>query len=385
MPSRDAASHVLVLGILMVWSGWASGIAQATGEPLEQVQQHLKATRQTREALQSVRDRLERELAEIERRQGQISRTLFNLEAEVNARNERIAAFKQKRDSLLTAVRRQQRILAGQLRSAYVIGRKDWLKLLLNQEEPSRLARVLAYYGYLNQARSTLIQRWEDDRAVLRGTEAELSSESARQTQSRKQLNQERAALQESIRSRRQLLASWDVELKSQDARLAQLKEDEQRLKALIQSVAMATADITASVASPNPRIPLEPARKGRCPPSGKILARFGDPRMSGRWDGMLIGGKEGVPVRAVAAGRVAFADWLRGYGLLMIVDHGGGVMSLYAFNQTLYKNKGDGVSPDEVIGAVGVSGGREQPGLYFGIREQGQPVDPLTWCASRS
>lgn len=383
MSFRMAPRHVLALGMLMAWSGWAGGVDQATGEPLEQVQQHLKATRQTREALQSVRDRLDRDLAEIERRQGQISRTLFELEAELKARDQRLAAIRQQRDSLLGAVTRQQRRLAGQLRGAYVIGRKDWLKLLLNQEEPSRLARVLAYYGYLNEARATLIQRWRQDVTVLHDTEAELSGESARQAATRKRLQQERAALRDSTLARRQLLASWDVELHSQDARLAQLKEDEQRLKSLIQSVA--TADVPAPVESPAIRTPLETARKGRCPPPGKVLARFGDPRMSGRWDGMLIGGKEGVPVRAVAAGQVAFADWFRGYGLLMIVDHGDGVMSVYAFNQTLYKNKGDGVSADEVIGAVGVSGGREQPGLYFGIREQGQPVDPLTWCASRS
>jgi len=106
---------------------------------------------------------------------------------------------------------------------------------------------------------------------------------------------------------------------------------------------------------------------------------------MGGRWDGMLIGGKEGTPVRAVAAGQIVFADWFRGYGLLLIVDHGDGIMSVYAFNQALYKNKGDQVGADEPIAALGASGGRDKPGLYFGIREQGQPVDPLTWCANRS
>jgi murein hydrolase activator len=229
-----------------------------------------------------------------------------------------------------------------------------------------------------------LIQSWQTDLAVLSDTEAKLATETARQAATRQQLDRERAALQESTRARRQLLGSWDAELKSQDARLAQLLEDEQRLKALVQSLANPLPDAAAPVA-PTVLPPAEAARTARCPPAGNVLARFGEARMSGRWDGMLIGGKEGAPVRAVAPGQVAFADWFRGYGLLMIVDHGDGIMSLYAFNQTLYKNKGDSIHADDLIAALGASGGRDQPGLYFGIREQGRPVDPLTWCASRN
>lgn len=102
---------------------------------------------------------------------------------------------------------------------------------------------------------------------------------------------------------------------------------------------------------------------------------------MTGKWDGILISGKQGAPVKAVAAGKVAFADWFRGYGLLTIVDHGNGVMSLYAFNQTLSKSKGDAVLAGDVIATLGSTGGRDKPGLYFGIRSQGKPVDPLIWC----
>ena len=256
----------------------------------------------------------------------------------------------------------------------------DWLQLLLNQDEPSRLARVLAYYGYVSRALGGLIQRSQADLVKLRDIDSELAEETRRQAETQQQLAREHAALMESARVRRQLLAGWDEELKGQDAQLAQLKEDQSRLEALIQ--AMKAADAPAAPPAPDPVLQqTPPARLGRCPPAGMVLARFGSPRMTGHWDGMLIAGQEGTPVRAVAAGRVVFADWFRGYGLLMIVDQGDGVMSLYAFNQTLYKQKDDTVSADEIIAAIGASGGREQPGLYFGIREQGRPVDPLTWC----
>ena len=280
----------------------------------------------------------------------------------------------------MAAVRQNRNLLGSQLRSAYAVGPRDWLQLLLNQDEPSRLARVLAYYGYVSRALGGLIQRSQADLVKLRDIDSELAEETRRQAETQQQLAREHAALMESARVRRQLLAGWDEELKGQDAQLAQLKEDQSRLEALIQ--AMKAADAPAAPPAPDPVLQqTPPARLGRCPPAGMVLARFGSPRMTGHWDGMLIAGQEGTPVRAVAAGRVVFADWFRGYGLLMIVDQGDGVMSLYAFNQTLYKQKADTVSADEIIAAIGASGGREQPGLYFGIREQGRPVDPLTWC----
>lgn len=379
--------NAVILGLLLLGNGGLS-VARAAnpGEPLSEVRGRIESTRKTWEALQSLRDGLNRQLAEIERRQGQLARTIAELEAQSRARQKRIDGLKARRAELQTSIRQQQRILKGQLRSAQVVGRKDWLKLLLNQEEPSRLARVLAYYGYLNQARVTLIQRCRQDLAAVQGMEEALAGESAAQAEARRQTQQERQALQQSSAARRKLLAGWDVELRSQAVSLAQLREDERRLEALIESVGGAPVSTERSSGAVTPPPPAARSEKvfgpRDCPPVGPILAGFGSPRLSARWDGVLIGGKEGDPVRAVSAGRVVFADWFRGYGLLLIVDHEDGAMSLYAFNQTLYKAKGDTVEAGEVISAIGVSGGREKPGLYFGIRRKGQPVDPVLWCA---
>ena len=374
--------HLANAGLAVVWGANSE-------EPLSEVRGRIESTRKTREALQALRDGLNQQLAEIERRQGQLARTIAELETQSRARQKRIDDLKARREDLQISIRQQQRILKGQLRSAQVVGRKDWLKLLLNQEEPSRLARVLAYYGYLNQARTKMIQRWRQDLSAVEAMETTLTGESAAQAEAHRQTQQERLALQQSSAARRKLLASWDVELKSQAANLAQLQEDERRLEVLIESVAESPALIEPTNEYVSPSTSAGPSAKPsgprRCPPAGPVLARFGSPRLSARWDGVLIGGKEGDPIRAVTAGRVVFADWFRGYGLLLIVDHGDGVMSLYAFNQTLYKAKGDTVAAGEVISAMGVSGGREKPGLYFGIREKGQPVDPVLWCASHA
>ena len=356
------------------------------GEPLSEVRSRIQSTRKTREALQSVRDGLYRQLSELELKQAELARTLGDLEAQSRSRDKRILELKTQRDKLRAAVKLQQKQLTGQLRAAHLIGREDWLKLLLNQEDPTHLARVLAYYGYLNQARTDLIAEWQDDLVRVSETEVNLAQESAQQAELRQHTQHERAALREATSARRQLLTSWDRELKGQAVSLAQLQEDEARLTGLIQSMATEADHATSSEETfpTDQQTPEAYAGKKPCPPPGVVLAKYGSPRMSGRWDGLLIHGKEGSPVRAAAQGKVVFADWFRGYGLLLIVDHGQDVMNLYAFNQTLYKHKGDTVKVGELIAAVGVSGGREKPGLYFGVRRQGQPIDPEVWCSEQ-
>lgn len=343
-------------------------------EDLGRVREQIESTRKTYSALQAVRNALEKQLAEIEKRHGELARTIQGLEAGIKDRDGRIASLKRRQAALQTSIKDQQVVLAGQLRSAQVTGRHDWLKLLMNQEEPSVHARVLAYYGYLTRARSDRVEQLTKNMAESQNAAEALARESENQSVARKQLAQQRSALSESAKARRLLLTGWNLELRNQSEDLDQLRENERRLQQLLQSVQ--TGDQSGK--------PVEDrqAHIGLCPPVGAIKANFGDPRMSGRWDGLLIGGREGAPVRAAVSGRVVFADWLRGYGLLLIVDHGDGFMSLYAFNQTLHKEVGERVAPGDLVASMGVSGGRSSPGLYFGIREKGQPVDPVAWCS---
>ena len=373
---------LVVAGVFLVMS---LGVSIANGaetdrQPLLEVRGEIASTQQQREALMAIRDRLNQQLSEIELEQGQMARTIGELEAQSRARDKRTKGLQQRRDQLQVSVREQQKTLAGQLRSAHLIGREDWLKLLLNQEEPSHLARVLAYYGYLGRARSELIGKLEEDLEQVRMTEAELQIEAEQKALLGRKTQKERTALLESGRQRRQLLKSWDRELHAKAQRLNQLKDDEKQLERLIDAVKDQTNKAAMTENVPE-GAPLAAIKKAHCPPAGPLVARFGSPRMTGQWDGLLIGGKEGTPIRSVAAGTVVFADWLRGYGLLTIIDHGSGVMSLYAFNQTHFKQKGEAVAADQVIATLGSSGGRDKPGLYFGVRRQGKPVDPLLWC----
>jgi len=373
---------LVVAGVFLVMS---LGVSLAIGaetdrQPLLEVRGEIASTQQQREALMAIRDRLNQQLSEIELEQGQMASTIGELEAQSRARDKRTKGLQQRRDQLQVSVREQQKTLAGQLRSAHLIGREDWLKLLLNQEEPSHLARVLAYYGYLGRARSELIGKLEEDLEQVRMTEAELQIEAEQKALLGRKTQKERTALLESGRQRRQLLKSWDRELHAKAQRLNQLKDDEKQLERLIDAVKDQTNKAAMTENVPE-GAPLAAIKKAHCPPSGPVVARFGSPRMTGQWDGLLIGGKEGTPIRSVAAGTVVFADWLRGYGLLTIIDHGSGVMSLYAFNQTHFKQKGEAVAADQVIATLGSSGGRDKPGLYFGVRRQGKPVDPLLWC----
>lgn len=361
---------------------WVAAGESENRKELSEVRERIESTRKSRDELETKRKDVDKQLGQIERDYGRLTKAIKDSEAEARIQGQRLAELQRQRTSLLAAVQTQHRALAGQARAVYAAGRQEWLKLLLNQENPSRLSRVLAYYSYLNRARSALLNRMEVELAAARQLQDELSAESERLNGTRRQLVEERVALEQSKRVRRGLLAKLEHELHDKDIELNQFREDEQRLQTLLLSIGLSTEKKGAAAITqvPNP-LRFAPDAPPICPLSGRLIERYGGPRMSGRWDGVVIAAEEGAPVRAVAGGRVAFSDWLRGYGLLTIIDHGEGYMSLYAFNQSLYKNVGDQVAGGDIIAAVGASGGRTEAGLYFGIREQGRPVNPMLWC----
>ena len=334
----------------------------------------MELTRQRRDALLEVRKELNRQLLELEVRQGVLARKIQELDNQSKERQRQIRKIQDQTNHLNQKIQQHQNQLIGQLRAAHGIGRKDWLKLLMNQEDAPHLARVLAFYGYLSQARSSLIQDLKGEISQLEELERSLNDEMTIKAEIRKQTQLEKTAMSEASLARKQLLKGWDRTLKEQ---AEQMREDQNLLDQLLESVARDASSenmpATGALAAKG--------RTARCPPQGPVLARFGSSRISGRWDGILIGGKQGSPVQAVAAGRVVFADWFRGYGLMMILDHGEGVMTLYAFNQALNHARGDMVAAGDMIATLGSSGGRDQPGLYFGVRSQGKPIDPQLWC----
>lgn len=382
-------SHYRVARVLCLALAFSMPSARAVSEPenrvneLNSVRERIKTVQKSRDALESRRRALIAQLGAIERDYGHLAKRLKELEMKAQAQSRHLSDLERQRSRLLAAVKTQYKSLTGQARAAYAAGRQEWLRLVLDQESPAQLSRVLAYYNYLSQARFSLLREMQKDLATASQLQREVSAEAEQLQSIREQLARERVDLDKFRQSRREVLASLEHGLQDKDSQLRRLQEDEERLQNLVAAIRPST-DESEPVRNPSTGKGPFATLYGQLiyPTKGSLLEQFGNPRAGGRWDGVVIGAPEGAPVRAVAAGKVAYSDWLRGYGLLAIIDHGEGYMTLYAFNQSLYKNVGDWVDGGDIIATVGASGGRKESGLYFGIREKGRPVNPILWCS---
>ena len=329
---------------------------------------------QTRDQHQSLSGRL----AAVEREIGELVRTINELDqqrAELQADLEALHSRQSREQALL---RREQDLLKHQLRSVSITGRQGRLRILLNQQDPAPLSRTLAYYDYLNRARASRmreIQRRIDELASLGSA---ISSRENELNELKQERLSEKLALEQTQVERQQIISTLAQQLAQSGAALEQLKQDEAQLNILLQAIQQKLRD------QDNPgQLPFREL-KGKLPwpARGRIKAPFGSSKIGDlRWDGVIIAAPEGRRLHAVHAGRVAYADWLRGYGLLLIIDHGDGYMSLYGHNQSLFKETGDWLEAGEVIGLVGSSGAQSEAGIYFGIRHQGKAVNPARWC----
>ena len=335
-----------------------------------------RITRQV-SAEQVERDRLTNELRTSELSVGKLRDSLSEVRrerAERAARRGALAAEQRVREA---EVQHNRAALAGQLRAAYLIGRQEPLKLLLNQKDPALVGRMFAYYSYFGRARAGQIKLIEDDMQRIAELDGELAAEDQQLAELEKQQRAQLHALEQARTQRTHVLASLEAQSHTRAQNLERLRSQQAGLEKLLRELRTAME-----------RFPLEGndafARlRGKLawPVSGRLVARFGDARAGGvRWDGVLVATERGAPVKAVCQGRVIYADWLPGLGLLTIVDHGDGYLSLYGHNERLYKAAGEPVAAGEPIAAAGDSGGSSRPELYFEIRKGGKPVDPRPW-----
>ena len=341
-------------------------------ERMQSVEQHIASTQQSK-------TKEEKELKQLEKKLNESSKKLRYLNGQLSQTKHKVKQLHAQQEILKQNVLTQKEQLAEQLKSAYLMGKQRRVKMLLNQEQPDRMSRVMTYYDYFNQARMDNVKALEGDLQQLVTVKKQLEKEN-RQLASfvlAKQAQQEQ--LNASKKQRQTVLAELSKKIKSASSELNELKENEKRLTNLLSNIRQAINDI------PIPEKHNKPFKnmKGKLawPIKGQIRKRFGSARNSGRYDGVVIAASEGSAIRSISHGRVVYADWLRGYGLLIIVDHGLNYMSLYAFNEGLYKEVGDWVETGEVIATVGVSGGQQKAGLYFSIRKNGKPVNPVHWC----
>lgn len=329
------------------------------------------------------RDSLSAELRDAELGVQGARRTLEQTRAQRIASESRLEELERERAAREKELAAERGALAGELRAAYVNGREEQLKLLLNQQDPAAFGRMLTYYGYFGRARAERIGSIRDKLEHLALLREKIVAEAQRLRALEARQEQELAALKGAQDKRARAVARIDSQIKTRGGEIKRLESQARGLEKLIADLRKALRNTPVAK-----QAPFEPLR-GKLPwpvQQGKVLARFGQPRAGGslKWQGMLIGTDRGARVRAPFAGRVAYADWLPGMGLMIVLDHGGGYLSLYGHNEEVFKKVGDPVSSGEVIGAVGDSGGHNQPALYFEVRRGREPVNPENWLQRR-
>lgn len=368
---------------------FTSGVLAQQDLTREEAQSRLQALqveiRELQRALTDSRDRFASEqqaLRAIDLDIQAAALELRTIDGQISGHREKLGRLHAERDSYLSSLSQRHDLLSSQIAAAYRLGRESRLKLLLNQDSPARLSRMLAYYDYFNAVQVSQIQELREALAILdrmqSGIDAALAALAVTQDEQQRTLDR----MQERRTARQTVLAGLAGQIDSDEARLLELTRNRADLESLIKRLAHALADIPSDLGDyQHPS-----TRRGALPMplQGRVLHAFGQTRTGGlRWQGWLIEAASGAEVNAIAYGRVAYADWLRGYGLLMIIDHGEGFMSLYGNNESLLYEAGDWVQPGTVISTVGHDPGTGQ-GLYFELRDSGKVIDPAGWISRR-
>ena len=351
---------------------------------LDQLRSEIDKFTQLLDETKSERSSIESELKQNEKGISELIKKIQALKEQLNKGREKISALQQRQRELLLAKSEQQQYVVRQIRAAYQIGSQEYLKVLLNQENPNQIARMLKYYDYLNRARAQQIEQYSATIAELEAVEREIEKGTEQLVKDRSLLRTRHLALAGIKKEREQTLLRLNATIIGKDAELKILIGDRERLKALLLRI---DRDI-ASLPAPSEVLPFDRLKGSMAlPVEGRISNRFGSTLNKGKlnWNGLFITATEGTPVYAIHYGRVVFSDWLRGFGLLLIINHGEGYMSLYGHNQALYREIGDWVAAGEIIASIGNSGGFAESGLYFEIRYEGKPRDPQIWCVARA
>lgn len=354
----------------------------AAKQKLADVRAQIETLARAQREAGAARDSLEAELARQARALADAAKALRDAEAAVTAKQQALDRLQDERAAIEQRLSAQRAALADLLRAAYTLGRGQDLRVLLGGEDLPRIARALAYSRYFQRDRVARIQALAADLSRLDAVQASIVTERAALEAVRDQRAQQADALEQARAQQQKLLAEAEARLKAQGAQLATLQRDARNLDQLLQRLRDVFADIPKTLPADKPFAQL----RGQLPwpLAGKLALAFGARDRSGAAShGLVITAKPGTPVRAVAHGRVAYADWLRGYGMLIIVDHGDGWMSLYGDNESLLREVGDWVNAGDTIATSG-SGADGARGLYFELRQGGKPVDPRPWLATR-
>ncbi len=368
---------LLFIVLLSILANGALGSEDYSAK-LKQLQGTINSLQKQINQVKSERDQLLKALKDSEVAIGQLNKSINTTREAIKQQQSQLTQLQQEKDRLLKAKQKQSQSIAAQLNQMYKVGQQNQLKLLLTQADPSQIGRLLKYHQQLNQARLQEIQQFLQTLNKINEIEPSIVAITENLQSKEQALNDQRQTLTQEQKGRQATLSKLSATLSTQSDQLANYMADKDRLQKLIDEAAKTLAKLEL----PSDTTPFSKTQgKLHLPTEGKIAHRFGSQRMGElNWNGIFIASPSGTPIRAVHYGRVVFADYLKGYGLLVIIDHGESYMSLYAHNQSLSKTTGDWVKAGETIALAGNTGGSTQAGLYFEIRHNGRPQNPSKW-----
>lgn len=393
----------VMIGVVATLAFSANNVCADPKDDLSAVRERLEALSREISNAEQTRAETVDQLKDSERAISETNRKLRELSIERDSAKRSLSDLNNQMSATQSKIDKQQDAVARLVRQQYVQGGAEPLRLLLANEDPNKVARHIRYFTYISRARADLVHALKDNLNAL-----DRLTDSAKQRQAElvaieSKHSEQRVALERERADRQKVLSSVADEITRRRHEFDTLKRDEERLTRLLEKLARALAEQKkVKQTKPKPRQARiqestpEPETdnatfkllrgRGKLPVVGELISRFGGPRTGAGFSGkgIFIRANAGEDVKAVAAGQVVFADWLRGFGNMVIVDHGGGYMSLYGNNESMFKRPGDTVQTGEALGSVGSSGGSQETGVYFEIRHQGRPIDPLKWARHR-
>ncbi|OFZ88061.1 MAG: hypothetical protein A2V78_10175 [Betaproteobacteria bacterium RBG_16_64_18] len=365
-------------------------LAAADQEPLETLRLRIERLRSEIAGSEETRAEARDQLRESERAISEANRALRELARKRTAARAELTSLGARQATVAAEIAARRERLGRLLTAHYLGGERSYLKLLVMGEDPNQVARELHYYGYISRAQAAFIQSLHADLERLRAIEALTRDKTTELSAIESEQRTERSQLLGQQVERRRVLDRVSAQLRDQRREVKSLERDQARLSRLVDRL---TKVIAAPIGRRNERVPERGGAEGsfahlkgklRLPIKGEIMNRFGARRSERgpQWKGLFIRAASGQEVRVVAAGRVVFAEWMRGFGNLLIVDHGGGYLTIYGNNESVLKAVADPVRTGDVVATVGATGGSPESGLYFETRRQGKPFDPLKWIS---
>lgn len=383
--------HALLLCICLIAGINSTHASQQ--EELNNLRKHISELQKDLEETSESQSEATDELRESERAISNSKRKLAELSLQHRTADQILERLQQQAQQLEKDMQKQQSMLSKLLYQQYLGGKQEYFKLLLNNHDPEQTAREMRYYEYIARSRSTWLNMLRINLAQLNEIVQQTQQKNGEIAALQKKENTQQKILEKDKLARQHVINQFAQQLKQQRHEIGRLQRDENRLSKLVAKLSkMLTRQKNKGIFSndklPDDRFDGQPFEqlKGKLtlPVMGEVVNKFGSarPESTVHWRGLLLRAASGQPVKSVAAGRVVFADWLRGFGNLLIIDHGKGYMSLYGNNETLYKQAGDILRGGDTVAAVGNSGGNENSGVYFELRHRGEPLDPIKWIA---